>query len=100
MNEKNNLTDSLRWMNVWDEVINANGERKTARMRTANSYSLTVTGSLAVVDYLMNHRPDGGTYTPAKLIGTELLMRLPESGTLEIVWFKVNVFSFEFALYI
>lgn len=69
---------------VWGEAINAQGQKKTARIRTANSYSVTVTGSLAVVDYLQKHIPEGGAYTPAKLVGTDLVTQLPGSGMLEI----------------
>ncbi len=69
---------------VWGEAVNARGERKTARIRTANGYSLTITGSLTVVEYLMTHQPAGGAYTPAKLVGADLVSRLPESGPLRI----------------
>lgn len=67
---------------VWGEVTNVRGEKKTARIRTANGYSLTVTGSLAVVEYLMANKPAGGAYTPSKLVGADLVSRLPESGPL------------------
>ena len=67
---------------VWGEVTNASDQVKTARIRTANGYSLTVTGSLAVVEYLLANKPAGGAYTPSKLIGADLVSRLPESGPL------------------
>ena len=70
---------------VWGEARNAGGDKKTARIRTANSYSLTITGALAVVDYLMKNRPDGGAYTPATLAGVDLVKQLPESGDMEIL---------------
>lgn len=69
---------------VWGEATNARGEKKTARIKTANGYSLTITGSLAVVNHLMTNRPAGGAYTPSKLVGADLVMQLPESGPLEI----------------
>lgn len=69
---------------VWGEASNARGQRKTARIRTANGYSLTMTGSLAVVDYLTENKPSGGAYTPSKLVGPDLVSRLPESGQLQI----------------
>lgn len=69
---------------VWGEATNAKGEKKTARIRTANGYSLTVTGSLAVVNHLMSSSPAGGAYTPSKLVGADLVTRLPESGQLTI----------------
>ena len=69
---------------VWGEATNARGERKTARIRTANGYSLTIAGSLAVVEYLMSHRPEGGAYTPATLVGVDLVTGLPGSGGMEV----------------
>lgn len=70
---------------VWGQVTNARGEKKTARIRTANGYSLTITGSLAVVEHLIAARPAGGAYTPARLIGADLVTHLPGSGPLEVV---------------
>ncbi|MDC0662697.1 hypothetical protein [Marinobacter sp. SS21] len=69
---------------VWGEATNARGQRKTARIRTANGYSLTVTGSLAVIEHLMTNTPAGGAYTPSKLVGADLVTRLPDSGQLQI----------------
>lgn len=69
---------------VWGEATNARGEKKTARIRTANGYSLTITGSLAVIDYLMQNQPAGGAYTPSKLVGADLVTSLPESGPMQI----------------
>jgi len=69
---------------VWGEATNARGERRTARIRTANGYSLTITGALAVVEHLMSARPTGGAYTPARLMGADLVTRLPGSGPLRI----------------
>ncbi len=56
----------------------------TARIRTDNTYSLTVTGALEVVDHLMKNKPAGGAYTPAKLVGADLVTRLPGSSELQI----------------
>ena len=69
---------------VWGEATNASGNKKTARIRTANGYSLTVTGSLAVIDYLMENNPEGGAYTPSKLVGKDLVTSLPDSGSIQI----------------
>ncbi|MDE2119264.1 MAG: saccharopine dehydrogenase NADP-binding domain-containing protein [Betaproteobacteria bacterium] len=69
---------------VWGEATNALGQRKVARIRTANGYSLTVSGSLAVVDHLLRSTPQGGAYTPARLVGADLVSRLPDSGVLRI----------------
>ncbi|MFT4102174.1 MAG: saccharopine dehydrogenase NADP-binding domain-containing protein [Burkholderiaceae bacterium] len=69
---------------IWGEVRNARGQTKTARIRTDNTYSLTVTGALAVVEHLMQNEPTGGAYTPASLVGADLVTRLPGSGPLQI----------------
>ncbi|HSW15569.1 MAG TPA: saccharopine dehydrogenase NADP-binding domain-containing protein [Solimonas sp.] len=69
---------------VWGEAVNAKGQKKTARIRTANGYSLTISGSLAVVGHLLEGKPAGGSYTPSKLVGADLVTRLPGSGALSI----------------
>jgi len=49
---------------VCGEAVNLRGESKCARILTSNGYSLTITGSLAVVDYLMRFNPGrGGLHT-------------------------------------
>lgn len=69
---------------VWGEARNAAGATKTARIKVANGYALTITGSLAVVDFLREHRPAGGAYTPSMLCGANLVQGLPGSGPLQI----------------
>lgn len=69
---------------VWGEATNAAGQKKTARIKTANGYSLTVAGSLTVVEHLLKTKPAGGSYTPSKLLGAELIEKLPGSGHLVI----------------
>lgn len=69
---------------VWGEARNAAGVVRTARIKTANGYSLTVTGSLAVVEHLLREQPAGGAYTPARLLGPQLVTRLPESSAMRI----------------
>ncbi|MGH8446375.1 MAG: saccharopine dehydrogenase family protein [Solimonas sp.] len=69
---------------VWGEVRNAAGVTKTARIKVANGYALTVTGALAVVEFLGANRPAGGSYTPSKLCGADLVTTLPGSGPLQI----------------
>ncbi len=69
---------------VWGEAANARGEKRVARIKTANGYSLTITGSLEVVQHLLQNQVPGGTYTPSMLLGPELVSRLPESGVMVI----------------
>lgn len=69
---------------VWGEARNAAGVTRTVRIRTNNVYSLTVDGALAVVTWLLKNHPPGGSYTPAMLMGPELVESLPGSGTFQV----------------
>lgn len=69
---------------VWGEARNAGGSVKTARIKVANGYSVTATGALAVVDFVLGKRPAPGAYTPSLLCGADLVTRLPGSGPLRI----------------
>ena len=69
---------------VWGEVTNEAGEVKRARIMTANGYSLTVSGALAVVEHLMQRQVQGGAYTPATLVGPDLAAQLPGSEILAL----------------
>ncbi len=67
---------------VWGEATNAKGETKVVKITTANGYALTITGALAVVDYLQNNSPNSGYITPAALLGSDLITTLPGSGAM------------------
>ncbi|MBA1147341.1 saccharopine dehydrogenase NADP-binding domain-containing protein [Ectothiorhodospiraceae bacterium WFHF3C12] len=69
---------------VWGEAVNASGERKVARIRTANGYTVTLHGAVMVARHLMETDAPGGYYTPSKLMGKDLVTRLPGSGELTI----------------
>jgi short subunit dehydrogenase-like uncharacterized protein len=69
---------------VWGEARNARGEKRTARLQTANGYSLTVTGALAVVQALLTRQDQGGAFTPSGLFGPEFVETLPGSGKIVI----------------
>lgn len=70
---------------VWGEVRNARGDTKVARVRTVNGYSLTITGSLTVAAQVLAQAPAGGTYTPSRLLGADLVTRLPGSGPVQLL---------------
>lgn len=65
---------------VWGEAVNARGERRTARVQTANGYSLTIPGALAVTRHLLEHDAPGGFITPSRLMGSRLLSQLAGGG--------------------
>lgn len=71
---------------VWGEARNARGEVVAARIRTANGYSLTVTGALAVVAQVLERAGSlaAGAYTPSRLAGADLVTRLPGSGAVTL----------------
>lgn len=69
---------------VWGEAVNAEGETRVARVRTANGYTVTMYGSLEVAKFLLDNDVDGGAYTPSTLVGKDLVTRLPGSGELTI----------------
>jgi short subunit dehydrogenase-like uncharacterized protein len=70
---------------VWGEARNAAGTVRTARIRTANGYDVTMHGALAVVRHLLTRNAnDAGATTPARLCGADLISRLPGSGALAL----------------
>lgn len=69
---------------VWGEAVNARGERRTARVKTANGYSLTIPGALAVTQHLLSCKAPAGFCTPARLVGHGLLAQLPGGGVIVI----------------
>ncbi|HHX8465282.1 TPA: saccharopine dehydrogenase family protein [Vibrio diabolicus] len=69
---------------VWGKASNKLGQSKTARVQTANGYSLTVTGSLAIVEHLLHTKPAAGVYTPSKLMGSSFVSQLPGSSDITI----------------
>ncbi|WP_445785390.1 saccharopine dehydrogenase family protein [Sphingorhabdus sp.] len=68
---------------LWGEVRNPSGQIRTARIRTANGYEVTVHGALAVLRHIMG-RPncEPGFVTPALLCGATLIEQLPGSGNI------------------
>ncbi len=71
-------------MYVWGEATNAQGQSKTARVKTPNGYTVTFHGALAVLDFLENNSVEGGSYTPARLCGSDLVERLAGSGKIAV----------------
>lgn len=69
---------------VWGEVRNARGERRTARLETANGYDVTIHGVLLAVRHLLEHRDAVGYFTPSKLFGARCVEQLPGSGSIVI----------------
>ena len=64
---------------VWGEARNADGEVRTARMRCANGYTVTVEAALAIVEHLLAAQVEAGSYTPSLLMGADFAATLPGS---------------------
>jgi len=70
---------------IWGEARNAAGAVRTARLRTANGYTVTVHAALAIAERLLAGAPPAvGAYTPSQLMGTRFVEGLPGSGRIEI----------------
>ena len=69
---------------LWGEVRNAAGEKRTARLETANGYWLTVSGTLMAVECLLKNALPGGYYTPSMLMGSRCVEQLPGSTLIRI----------------
>jgi short subunit dehydrogenase-like uncharacterized protein len=69
---------------LWGEVRNAAGERRTARLETANGYWLTVNGTLMAVQFLLKNALPGGYYTPSMVMGSRCVEQLPGSTLIRI----------------
>ena len=69
---------------VWGEAVNAQGLRRTARVKTVNGYSLTVPGSLRAVDHLLHATLTPGFATPARLMGHDLISKIAGGGPIEL----------------
>jgi short subunit dehydrogenase-like uncharacterized protein len=65
---------------VWGEATNAAGEKKTVRIEIGNVYDVTVDAALKVVTHVLEINRDGGSYTPAKLLGSGAVEELAGAG--------------------
>ena len=70
---------------VWGEVRSAGGETRTARIVTANGYTVTAHASIAVVSRLLAGGAAAGALTPARIMGARFVETLPGSGPLKIL---------------
>jgi short subunit dehydrogenase-like uncharacterized protein len=69
---------------VWGEARNAAGKVVTARLATANGYTVTVHAALGVVERLLAGGAPAGALTPARLMGSRYVETLPGSGRVAI----------------
>lgn len=69
---------------LWGEARNAAGDVKTARLRTANGYSLTVNSALGILGAVLSRPCNPGFTTPSFLVGADFVSTLPGSSTIRI----------------
>jgi short subunit dehydrogenase-like uncharacterized protein len=70
---------------VWGEATNSAGEKKTVRIELGNVYDVTVDAALMVVAHLLETQHDGGSCTPAMLLGSGAVERLAEAGNTTVL---------------
>ena len=63
---------------VWGEVVSADGRRAQATLSGPNGYDVTVTASLGVIEGLLAGQREGGFYTPSLLMGADFAASLPQ----------------------
>ena len=71
-------------MYVWGEVETLTGDKRTARIRTANGYDVTVTASLGIAQILLAGSELVGYATPSMIAGSDFVKTLPGSGEMMI----------------
>ncbi|KAB7619655.1 saccharopine dehydrogenase family protein [Alkalilimnicola sp. S0819] len=70
---------------VWGEARAADGQRKTARIRTANVYDLSAYVAVDIAAHVLCKAAPAGFTTPGLLMGADYITRLPGSGVLELI---------------
>ena len=69
---------------VWGEARNATGDVVSARVTTANGYTLTFDAPPLIIQYLLDNAVPAGSQTPANVFGKDLVSLLPGSSEIEI----------------
>ena len=67
----------------WGEVINNSGTKVVGRFSTADGYDLTAAGTVEVAQYLLEDTDQAGYFTPSRLIGKELIEKMPGYSGIE-----------------
>jgi short subunit dehydrogenase-like uncharacterized protein len=76
--------DRDKWpVHVWGEARNAAGDKVTARIVTANGYSVTCDAPPMIIQHLMEHDIPAGSNTPANLFGKDFVCTVPGSSSIE-----------------
>jgi short subunit dehydrogenase-like uncharacterized protein len=73
-----------RSVHVWGEVRNAAGRVVSARMTTANGYTVTQLAPVAIIEHLLTDDISPGSTTPALLMGKDFASSLPGSSKIRV----------------
>ncbi len=73
----NNLKREKSKIVVWGEVKDKNNKSVKGMFSIGNGYDVTASGAIEAVVHLLNNTEDSGFYTPALLLGTSILKKLP-----------------------
>ncbi len=69
---------------VWGEAANAAGRTLSARMRIPNGYTVTTDAAVAITERLLGDTAPSGFTTPARLMGSEFVTRLPGASQITL----------------
>ncbi len=75
---------NARGVRVWGEVRNPSGDVVSARMTTANGYTLTALAPVAIIERMLAGEMDAGSTTPARLMGKDFASSLQGSSEIRI----------------
>jgi short subunit dehydrogenase-like uncharacterized protein len=73
-----------RSVHVWGEVRNAAGRVVSARMTTANGYTVTQLAPIAIIEHLLAEDVAPGSTTPALMMGKGFASSLPGSSEIRV----------------
>ena len=73
-------TRDQQQVHVWGEVRNARGQTVSARITTANGYTVTQLAPVAIIEHLLQHHVTVGCTTPAVLMGKDFASQLAGSS--------------------
>ena len=72
-------------VHVWGEVRNAGGQTTSARITTANGYTVTQLAPIAIIEHLLRHHVTAGSTTPAILMGKDFASQLAGSSEITTI---------------
>lgn len=71
-------------VSIWGEARNVAGRVVSARMTTANGYTVTQLAPVAIIEHMSRHDVTAGSVTPALLMGKDFASSLDHSSEIEV----------------